>query len=196
MSCNGCRVLRKGCGENCVLRPCLEWIQSPDAQGHATLFISKFFGRSDIINFITAAPSDNQRTALFQSLLYEAVGRTVNPVNGAMGFRTAGKWHHLEAAVETVLSGGSPIPVGDETSIAEVGESSEVFKARGEWAMTIIQNQTDAGNSNAIPPANVAIADDKNQSFSIIPTSNIAMDLGMSSRRSDGEEPKLLNLFP
>ncbi|CAI9267128.1 unnamed protein product [Lactuca saligna] len=196
MSCNGCRVLRRGCGENCVLRPCLEWIQSPDAQGHATLFISKFFGRSDLINFITAAPSDNQRTALFQSLLYEAVGRTVNPVNGAMGLLITEKWHLLEAAVETVLSGGSPIPVGHETSIAEVDESSEVFKVRGEWAMTTIQNQTNAGNSNAIPPANVVIADDKNQSFSIIPTSNIGMDLGMSSRRSDGEEPKLLNLFP
>ncbi|KAI3763031.1 hypothetical protein L1987_53478 [Smallanthus sonchifolius] len=82
MSCNGCRVLRKGCGDNCVLRPCLEWIQSPDAQAHATLFLSKFFGRSDLFNFISAAPSGRE---LFQSLLYEAVGRTVNPVNGAMG---------------------------------------------------------------------------------------------------------------
>lgn len=133
---------------------------------------------------------------MFQSLLYEAVGRTVNPVNGAMGFLTTGKWHLLEAAVETVLSGGSPIPIGDETSIAEVDESSEVFKARGEWAMAIIGNQTDAGNSNMVPPANVVIADDNNRSFSIIPTSEIAMDLGVSSHRSDGEEPKLLNLFP
>ncbi|KAI3737206.1 hypothetical protein L2E82_27201 [Cichorium intybus] len=195
MSCNGCRVLRKGCGENCVLKPCLEWIQSPDAQGHATLFISKFFGRSDLINFITAVPSGHQRTALFQSLLFEAVGRTVNPVNGAMGFLSTGKWHLLEAAVQTVLAGGSPTPLGDETLIAEVDESSEVFQARGAWAMMMIRNQTDAGNSNAIPPANVLIADDNNRNFSIMPVSDGVMEFGMSSQRSDGEEPKLLNLF-
>ncbi|KAL4559608.1 hypothetical protein LXL04_031751 [Taraxacum kok-saghyz] len=195
MSCNGCRVLRKGCGENCVLRPCLEWIQSPDAQGHATLFISKFFGRSDLINYITAVPSGNKRTALFQSLLFEAVGRTVNPVNGAMGLLSTGNWNLLKVAVQTVLAGGSPTPLGDENLIAEVDESSEVFQARGAWAMNMIRNQTNAGNSNAVPPADVVIADDSNRNFSIIPGSGIAMELGMSSRCSDGEEPKLLNLF-
>ncbi|KAF8727822.1 hypothetical protein HU200_018386 [Digitaria exilis] len=33
MSCNGCRVLRKGCSEACVLRPCLQWIDTADAPG-------------------------------------------------------------------------------------------------------------------------------------------------------------------
>ena len=60
MSCNGCRVLRKGCGEACVLRSCLHWIESPEAQGNATLFLAKFFGRSDLMSFISAVP-DHQR---------------------------------------------------------------------------------------------------------------------------------------
>lgn len=56
MSCNGCRVLRRGCSEKCALRPCLEWIDTPQGQGNATLFVSKFFGRSDLMAFITAVP--------------------------------------------------------------------------------------------------------------------------------------------
>jgi len=105
MSCNGCRVLRKGCSEACTLRPCLQWIDSADAQGHATVFVAKFFGRAGLMGFITAVP-ENQRPALFQSLLYEACGRTVNPVFGAVGLLWAGNWQVCQAAVETVLKGG------------------------------------------------------------------------------------------
>ncbi|THG23608.1 hypothetical protein TEA_025946 [Camellia sinensis var. sinensis] len=74
MSCNGCRVLRKGCNDNCILRQSIQ--------------------------------------ALFQSLLFEACGRTVNPVNGAVGLLWTGNWHVCQAAVETVLRGGAlrPIP--------------------------------------------------------------------------------------
>ncbi|KAL7085299.1 hypothetical protein ACP275_14G273700 [Erythranthe tilingii] len=106
MSCNGCRVLRRGCSENCILRPCLEWIETPQAQGNATLFVSKFFGRSDLMSFISAVP-ENRRPALFQSLLFEACGRTVNPVNGAVGLLSSGNWYICQAAVETVLAGGA-----------------------------------------------------------------------------------------
>ncbi|CAN8251434.1 unnamed protein product [Cochlearia groenlandica] len=111
MSCNGCRVLRKGCSENCILRPCIQWIESSDAQGHATVFVAKFFGRAGLMSFISAVP-ESQRPALFQSLLYEACGRTVNPVNGAIGMLWTGNWNICQAAVETVLRGGSlrPIP--------------------------------------------------------------------------------------
>ncbi|TXG59303.1 hypothetical protein EZV62_013876 [Acer yangbiense] len=118
MSCNGCRVLRKGCSETCILRPCLQWIESPEAQGHATVFVAKFFGRAGLMSFISA------------SLLFEACGRTVNPVNGAVGLLWTGNWHVCQAAVETVLRGGalrpmpellnggspSPPPSSDETS--------------------------------------------------------------------------------
>ncbi|CAM0906550.1 unnamed protein product [Alopecurus aequalis] len=111
MSCNGCRVLRKGCNEACVLRPCLLWIDAAEAQGHATLFAAKFFGRAGLMSFLTAVP-DQQRPAVFQSLLYEAAGRTINPVSGAVGLLWAGSWHLCEAAVQTVLRGGTihPLP--------------------------------------------------------------------------------------
>ena len=60
MSCNGCRVLRKGCSESCILRPCLQSIESPEAQGHATVFVAKFFGRAGLMSFISAVP-ESQR---------------------------------------------------------------------------------------------------------------------------------------
>ncbi|XP_022940004.1 LOB domain-containing protein 39-like [Cucurbita moschata] len=107
MSCNGCRVLRKGCSEACVLRSSLHWIDSPESQGNATLFLAKFFGRSDLLSFISAVPH-HQRSALFQSLLFEACGRTVNPVSGAVGLLSSGNWHVCQAAAETVLRGGVP----------------------------------------------------------------------------------------
>ncbi|KAK4260162.1 hypothetical protein QN277_003312 [Acacia crassicarpa] len=131
MSCNGCRVLRKGCSENCILRPCLQWIDNPQAQGHATVFVAKFFGRAGLMSFISNVPP-NQRPALFQSLLFESCGRTVNPVNGAVGLLWTGNWHVCQAAVETVLRGGTlkpmpelvglnaPAPVTDEASEGEV----------------------------------------------------------------------------
>ncbi|URE15268.1 BTB POZ domain-containing protein [Musa troglodytarum] len=105
MSCNGCRVLRKGCSDSCLLRPCLQWIDFPEAQAHATVFVAKFFGRAGLMSFISGVPP--QRPALFKSLLFEACGRTINPVNGAVGLMWTGNWHLCQAAVETVLRGGT-----------------------------------------------------------------------------------------
>lgn len=68
MSCNGCRVLRKGCSESCILRPCLQWIESADAQGHATVFVAKFFGRAGLMGFISAVP-EYQRAGSYLSIL-------------------------------------------------------------------------------------------------------------------------------
>nr|GFB09441.1 hypothetical protein [Tanacetum cinerariifolium]GFB09448.1 hypothetical protein [Tanacetum cinerariifolium] len=101
MSCHGCRVLRKRCDQSCVLRPCLDSFESPEAKAHATLFVSKFFGRTDLINFITSVPA-HKRKAVFQSLLFEAVGRTVNP-----------------DAVRTVLAGGTPTVLTKTSHIQE-----------------------------------------------------------------------------
>ncbi|KAH9615310.1 hypothetical protein KSS87_005993 [Heliosperma pusillum] len=86
--------------------------QTPSSsKGHATVFVAKFFGRAGLMSFISNVPL-NQRPALFQSLLYEACGRTVNPVSGAVGLLWTGNWHVCQAAVETVLRGGTlgPIP--------------------------------------------------------------------------------------
>jgi len=51
-------VLRKGCSDTCAIRPCLQWIRSPDAQGNATVFLAKFYGRAGLINLITAGPEN------------------------------------------------------------------------------------------------------------------------------------------
>lgn len=79
--------------------------------------------------------------ALFQSLLFEACGRTVNPVNGAVGLLWTGNWHVCQAAVETVLRGGTlrPLPVltymnappaaTDEASEAE-DTSTDIWRIR------------------------------------------------------------------
>ncbi|MBA0620065.1 hypothetical protein Godav_005836, partial [Gossypium davidsonii] len=56
MSCNGCRILRKGCSENCSIRPCLQWIKSPESQANATVFLAKFYGRAGLMNLINAGP--------------------------------------------------------------------------------------------------------------------------------------------
>ncbi|GLT47368.1 hypothetical protein SLA2020_210710 [Shorea laevis] len=111
MSCNGCRVLRKGCSENCLLRQCLQYLDNPQAQAHATVFVAKFFGRAGLLSFISSVPQ-SQRPALFQSLLFESVGRAINPVSGAVGLLWSGNWHVCESAVQTVLRGGSlqPLP--------------------------------------------------------------------------------------
>ncbi|CAJ1977543.1 unnamed protein product [Sphenostylis stenocarpa] len=104
LSCNGCRILRKGCSENCIIRSCLEWINSPESQANATLFLAKFYGRTGFLSLITAAPQ-HLRPVVFRSLLYEACGRLVNPTYGSLGLFWTGEWAQCEAAVEAVLTG-------------------------------------------------------------------------------------------
>lgn len=110
MSCNGCRVLRKGCSENCSIRPCLQWIKSPESQANATVFLAKFYGRAGLLNLINAGP-EHIRPAIFRSLLYEACGRIVNPIYGSVGLLWSGQWHHCQTAVEAVLKGAPITPI-------------------------------------------------------------------------------------
>ncbi|XP_078428487.1 LOB domain-containing protein 40-like [Wolffia australiana] len=104
VSCNGCRVLRKGCSERCVIRPCLNWINSAHSQAYATLFLAKFYGRAGLLNLVTAGEA-HIRPAIFRSLLYEACGRIVNPVYGSVGLISSGRWQLCQEAVEAVLCG-------------------------------------------------------------------------------------------
>ncbi|CAA6673154.1 unnamed protein product [Spirodela intermedia] len=104
-SCNGCRILRKGCSEACTIRPCLEWIKSAESQANATVFLAKFYGRAGLLNLINAGP-DHLRPAIFRSLLYEACGRIVNPIYGSVGLLWSGRWQFCQAAVEAVFKGG------------------------------------------------------------------------------------------
>ncbi|XP_078174914.1 LOB domain-containing protein 42-like [Carex rostrata] len=118
MSCNGCRVLRKGCSDSCVIRPCLQWIPNSEAQANATVFLAKFYGRAGLINLIAAGP-EHHRPAIFRSLLYEACGRILNPVYGSVGLLWSGNWKLCQAAVESVLR-GRPITAAPEAATSSV----------------------------------------------------------------------------
>ncbi|KHN17315.1 LOB domain-containing protein 41 [Glycine soja] len=113
MSCNGCRVLRKGCSENCSIRPCLQWIKSPESQANATVFLAKFYGRAGLMNLVNAGP-EHLRPAIFRSLLYEACGRILNPIYGSVGLLWSGSWQLCQAAVENVLKGAPITPITSE----------------------------------------------------------------------------------
>ncbi|GKV18265.1 hypothetical protein SLEP1_g28670 [Rubroshorea leprosula] len=94
---------------------CAWWIDNAEAQGHATVFVAKFFGHYGLISFLSAIP-ESQRPAC---------GRMVNPVNGAVGLLWMENWHVCQVAVEIVLLGKTlrPLselmvspPASDETS--------------------------------------------------------------------------------
>ncbi|RWV78879.1 hypothetical protein GW17_00060072 [Ensete ventricosum] len=64
-------------------------------------------------------------TAIFQSLLYEACGRIVNPIYGSLGLLWSGSWQLCQAAVEAVLK-GAPIT---QTSSDSAAAAVPAFKA-------------------------------------------------------------------
>ncbi|XP_076882433.1 LOB domain-containing protein 41-like [Bidens hawaiensis] len=129
MSCNGCRVLRKGCSENCSIRPCLQWIESPESQANATVFLAKFYGRAGLMNLVNAGP-EHLRPAIFRSLLYEACGRTVNPIYGSVGLLWSGSWQLCQNAVEAVLQGTPIIPIASDTAETNNGPPLKAYDIR------------------------------------------------------------------
>ncbi|PON78223.1 LOB domain-containing protein [Parasponia andersonii] len=129
MSCNGCRILRKGCSENCSIRPCLQWIKSPESQANATVFLAKFYGRAGLMNLINAGP-EHHRPAIFRSLLYEACGRIVNPIYGSVGLLWSGSWHLCQAAVEAVLKGAPITPITSEAAVSSHGPPLKAYDIR------------------------------------------------------------------
>lgn len=155
-------MLRKGCSDTCILRPCLQWIESSDAQGYATVFVAKFFGRAGLMGLISAVP-DNQRPALFQSLLYEACGRTVNPVFGAVGLLWNGNWQICQAAVDTVLKGGQLRPRSPSSCFpADLSSSapySPAFAISGNLPIPLVGRVDDPTQMTAVPFSSNASAD-------------------------------------
>ncbi|XVF31605.1 hypothetical protein REPUB_Repub17cG0005600 [Reevesia pubescens] len=129
MSCNGCRVLRKGCSENCSIRPCLQWIKSPESQANATVFLAKFYGRAGLMNLINAGP-EHLRPAIFRSLLYEACGRIVNPIYGSVGLLWSGSWQLCQTAVEAVLKGAPITPIASEAAANGQGPPLKAYDIR------------------------------------------------------------------
>ncbi|XP_008800648.1 LOB domain-containing protein 38-like [Phoenix dactylifera] len=201
MSCNGCRILRKGCSEACILRPCLQWIESPEAQGHATVFVAKFFGRAGLVSFISAVP-EPQRPALFQSLLFEACGRTINPVNGAVGLLWSGNWHLCWAAVETVLRGGTLRPLPDLDDAAEAGLYARPRAAA--WSSAVKWRKAAPTNNVPAPPCDLdlcltprspAAAREEKQLRPETPSMTSEGSVTTSGESGGDRQPRLLNLF-
>ncbi|KAL5561358.1 hypothetical protein UlMin_031105 [Ulmus minor] len=197
MSCNGCRVLRKGCSDNCMLRQCLQWIESPQAQAHATLFVAKFFGRAGLMSFIAAVP-EKQRPALFQSLLYESVGRTVNPVNGAVGLLWTGNWNFCQSAVETVLRGGALGMLSESVGGGgEFDNASSEYGGRCEISRRSSVSQSPDLDLCLTSGTNIMVEKEKEREVS--PTSEesetTTLESGLGESCSGGGATKLLRLF-
>ncbi|MCD9643163.1 LOB domain-containing protein 41 [Datura stramonium] len=129
MSCNGCRVLRKGCSESCSIRPCLQWINNPESQANATVFLAKFYGRAGLLNLVNAGPH-HLRPAIFRSLLYEACGRIVNPIYGSVGLLWSGNWQLCQNAVEAVLRGSPITPITSEAAADNNGPPLKAYDIR------------------------------------------------------------------
>ncbi|KAL2241391.1 LOB domain-containing protein 41 [Sesamum indicum] len=129
MSCNGCRVLRKGCSDKCSIRPCLEWIKNPDSQANATVFLAKFYGRAGLMNLINAGPQ-HLRPAIFRSLLYEACGRIVNPIYGSVGLLWSGSWQLCQNAVEAVLRGDPITQMASDAAEIKNGPPLKAYDIR------------------------------------------------------------------
>jgi len=129
MSCNGCRVLRKGCSEDCSIKPCLQWIKSSESQANATVFLAKFYGRAGLMNLINAGP-DHLRPAVFRSLLYEACGRIVNPIYGSVGLLWSGNWQLCQDAVEAVLKGEPIAQIATEAAETHDGPPLKAYDIR------------------------------------------------------------------
>ncbi|XP_031117125.1 LOB domain-containing protein 37-like isoform X3 [Ipomoea triloba] len=148
--------------------------------------------------------------ALFQSLLYEAAGRTVNPVNGAVGLLGSGKWHVCQAAVETVLRGGElrPIPEflggvadGDEGSDCTAQKlsnlpdgSSKGLKVAADLDLSLTPgfqaSHTPLPGKQRWPPRTLSMNSEES-----ITTTTTCFEGGFGIGDQGGVEPKLLNLF-
>lgn len=140
--------------------------------------------------------------ALFQSLLYEACGRTVNPVSGAVGLLSTGNWHACLAAVETVLAGGELRPMyGIGISSLELEEpSSERFR-NGSWRAKKKSKEFSVHGSD---DEMMIEADRKMYPAWDTENSELSASFGSGGCCYDGvemngvvggKEPKLLNLF-
>lgn len=121
--------------------------------------------------------------ALFQSLLFEACGRTVNPVNGAVGLLWTGNWHVCQAAVETVLRGGELSSSSDFFAGAPVPGSDviDLFRSSSQEL-----NESERYNFDH----DVARAHLSNLDLSL--TSNLPAEIFPAGERSGGHLPRSL----
>ncbi|RWW34015.1 hypothetical protein GW17_00001238 [Ensete ventricosum] len=119
-------VLRKGCCDDCSIRPCLQWIRNPESQANATVFLAKFYGRAGLMNLINAGPEHlrpgNPLTRVLlvffliasclhaDSSLWFVLWSSYIPIPTLRGL--------CQAAVEAVLKGSPIVQIPSETAAA------------------------------------------------------------------------------
>ncbi|GAA0158365.1 hypothetical protein LIER_15415 [Lithospermum erythrorhizon] len=199
MSCNGCRILRKGCSDNCLLRQSLTGLDNPQAQANATLFVAKFFGRAGLMSFLSSV-LESQRPALFQSLLFEACGRTINPVNGAVGLLWNGNWHVCQEAVETVLSGGALRPLTTEISAPPENEYASDANISGQLNLFTSQKRSNKEFEDIGNELQIGLTSSRGKKREATPSEEsgtTSLESGFVSQndQNGGEQRKLLRLF-
>lgn len=146
--------------------------------------------------------------ALFQSLLFEACGRTINPVNGAVGLLWAGNWHLCQEAVETVLRGGTLRPLfghGDDKTPEADGPSPR--PRIGFSSFSAAKRRKAPAPSDAAAACDLDLCltrrspasgfEEKRRRRPATPSMNSEGSVTTSGGESDSStaEPRLLNLF-
>uniref|UniRef100_A0A1J3G282 LOB domain-containing protein 1 n=1 Tax=Noccaea caerulescens TaxID=107243 RepID=A0A1J3G282_NOCCA len=86
--CAACKILRRRCGEKCVLAPYF-----PPTEPAKFTIAHRVFGASNIIKLLQELPQ-SQRTDAVNSMVYEAGARVRDPVYGC-----AGAIYHLQRQV-------------------------------------------------------------------------------------------------
>nr|GFC32078.1 hypothetical protein [Tanacetum cinerariifolium] len=150
------------------------------------------FGRAGLMSFISAVPL-NQRPSLFQSLLFEAAGRTVNPVNGAVGLLWTGNWHVCQASVDTVLRGGTLRPIPE---LMEAGSPAVVMPKLSENNNNLakVQDSVKYPRSKVVKRRRTAAdldLNENNSEESSVTTTCLVLDY----TTEEGRDVHLLNLF-
>lgn len=131
-------------------------------------------------------------------MLYEACGRTVNPVSGAVGLLSTGNWHVCVQAVETVLSGGALQPIA--TDFLNPPSFYDGAWKIPEHSVVTQSHPSDPGN-HEMPATSRAAGTKKRVSSETEMTETSSEVYGCyesgcrSVRDVGGKEPKLLNLF-
>uniref|UniRef100_A0A0D9X107 LOB domain-containing protein n=1 Tax=Leersia perrieri TaxID=77586 RepID=A0A0D9X107_9ORYZ len=138
--------------------------------------------------------------------MYEAAGRTINPVGGAVGLLSSGSWHLCQAAVETVLRGGGIGPMTDQLDAASLAARRGVGCSTFSTAKRSATRNTDAAAarvgqpscdlglwlSPGSPPA-VAAGERRAGTPSMNSEGSVTTCGGAGG--GEREEPELLNLF-
>jgi hypothetical protein len=145
-------------------------------------------------------------SALFQSLLFEAVGRAVNPVSGAVGLLWTGNWHLCQKAVMAVLRRGTvePLPEleggvsGPEfDSVSESGGFRPPIDHVGSGSQKLKRKRKDDGAKyGQTTDHDLRLMYQGSESPSEeSETTTLESSLGDNCRFHEGGEPKLLRLF-